>query len=739
MMRFLLFLLGVVLIGAAGVGAAWARDEDSTAAAPVRARIVDREARVDGDHPPASLLDRDPGAAEAADPAPADVAAGAPARGSVSSERLAALAADPTLAPFLPPAEQRTAYRAAIAARDAGRWSDAARTFERAASAGGVLGAVAELRAGQMYARAAVDGPTATRRTQREQALAAFERAAAATPLPATLRVIAHREAADVAAILGRREVARAHLGLVVGAGASTSSQVADALWARAQLARQRGGAWAEDALVAVRTAPGSAAATAALDALEAAAIAVPPQDAAYARYRAWENEAAEERYTAIADAPLDAADAARAWFFLGALAERRADNDEAIDAYRRSLDWQARGPLSDDARWWLGLLYEDTGEALAAAAQFRALAADFPDSPFTAGATVRAGVALAEAGEDADAAAQLRRAMETEAPADAAEAARWLAVFGYAGAGDRAPADYDPTSIAAVLHAGDARRPLPGAALREWSLPAADPAAEEAWMTRTFGRRPTAGTGGALADPDLAAAVALTAAGEEQVARGLLAGVVRRQAGRPWDLLDLARLAERADLHDIGIQAVETLLSGRTPAQRVQVPLAIERYAYPLAYAEPLLGAATDAAVPPLLLAALVRQESAYNRFAGSSAGAMGLTQVIPSTGEEIASELDEPWPADLFDPTRSLRFGATYLATQLERFDGDVMAALAAYNGGPGNAARWQEIQELPGADGYLHAVEFAETRVYLRTVLENYARYRQLYGGATRPALR
>src|SRR3970282_1860219 len=91
-----------------------------------------------------------------------------------------------------------------------------------------------------------------------------------------------------------------------------------------------------------------------------------------------------------------------------------------------------------------------------------------------------------------------------------------------------------------------------------------------------------------------------------------------------------------------------------------------------------------------------VVRQESLFQGAATSSASARGLMQVIPTTGAAIASEV--VWPpeysaADLPRPLVSVRFGTHYLEQQRDSFDGDLMAALAAYNGGPGNAATWVE----------------------------------------------
>jgi soluble lytic murein transglycosylase len=74
-------------------------------------------------------------------------------------------------------------------------------------------------------------------------------------------------------------------------------------------------------------------------------------------------------------------------------------------------------------------------------------------------------------------------------------------------------------------------------------------------------------------------------------------------------------------------------------------------------------------------------------------------------------------------------LRFGASYLAQQLERFDGRPLPALAAYNGGPGNASRW-----LAAADGdsdlFAEVIDFSETRRYVRLVTEHRAQYERLY---------
>lgn len=133
-----------------------------------------------------------------------------------------------------------------------------------------------------------------------------------------------------------------------------------------------------------------------------------------------------------------------------------------------------------------------------------------------------------------------------------------------------------------------------------------------------------------------------------------------------------------------------------------------------------------------PLFLFSLVRQESAFEGFVHSSAGARGLMQIVPATGQEIAANLG--WPPDysdedLYRPLVSITLGADYLATWRDRLGGDIYAALAAYNGGPGNAMQWQSLANND-PDLFLEIVRFEETRDYIRGVYENFNIYRRLY---------
>ena len=135
---------------------------------------------------------------------------------------------------------------------------------------------------------------------------------------------------------------------------------------------------------------------------------------------------------------------------------------------------------------------------------------------------------------------------------------------------------------------------------------------------------------------------------------------------------------------------------------------------------------------IPILLLLSLIHQESRFEGFAESTAGARGLMQIMPETGAQIAREMK--WPenfstADLNIPYVNLTLGSNYLSRQINLFNGDLYAALAAYNGGPGNAIAWKEIAG-DDPDLFLGSIRYLETRTYIRKISEIYAQYFALY---------
>lgn len=150
-----------------------------------------------------------------------------------------------------------------------------------------------------------------------------------------------------------------------------------------------------------------------------------------------------------------------------------------------------------------------------------------------------------------------------------------------------------------------------------------------------------------------------------------------------------------------------------------------------PRAYDWLVVPAAKRYGLDPNLLLAVMRVESAYQKHIVSYAGAVGLMQIMPRTGQLIAHALgrDDFTPADLLDPRVNLEFAAWYLASLLERFDGHLPLAIAAYNGGPHNVRRWiQESSKQTPLDVLLERIPFTQTHRYVRKVLVHYRAYRE-----------
>jgi soluble lytic murein transglycosylase len=168
-------------------------------------------------------------------------------------------------------------------------------------------------------------------------------------------------------------------------------------------------------------------------------------------------------------------------------------------------------------------------------------------------------------------------------------------------------------------------------------------------------------------------------------------------------------------------------------------LPKALLSLAYPAAFGALAQKHAQTERISPLLLLAFVRQESFFNPRAESPVGALGLTQVLPDTGTDIASRLGIRGFAneDLLHADLNLRLGANYMAQALRDLGNELFVAFAAYNAGQTPAARWRRAAGQD-ADVFLEQIEFTETRRYVEIVAENYAIYRYLYAGETAPNL-
>ena len=168
--------------------------------------------------------------------------------------------------------------------------------------------------------------------------------------------------------------------------------------------------------------------------------------------------------------------------------------------------------------------------------------------------------------------------------------------------------------------------------------------------------------------------------------------------------------------------------------AEEGRVPDGWRRLHYPVEEGGFLPERAREFGLDPAVLRGLVRQESVFDAGAKSRAGALGLMQLLPGTAEPLVrSVLRVRYRrAFLYDPGVNARLGAAYLKQLLDRFSGNLLFALAAYNGGPTRMRR--VLQENPGRaeDEILESHPFHETRDYVRRVLLYSESYRELYPG-------
>ncbi|KAB3529984.1 lytic transglycosylase domain-containing protein [Alkaliphilus pronyensis] len=156
---------------------------------------------------------------------------------------------------------------------------------------------------------------------------------------------------------------------------------------------------------------------------------------------------------------------------------------------------------------------------------------------------------------------------------------------------------------------------------------------------------------------------------------------------------------------------------------------------AYQLAYQKPyeeeVLAVAEKYHIDPYLIWAVMREESHYNKDAMSRAGALGLMQIMPTTGQDIANRLKVNYSdTDMLIPEKNIEFGGFYISLMLKMFDGDLDKALAAYNGGLGNVRKWSRTSIGGTPEGFPTSINFRETRKYITKVKNSYYTYLWIY---------
>lgn len=201
-------------------------------------------------------------------------------------------------------------------------------------------------------------------------------------------------------------------------------------------------------------------------------------------------------------------------------------------------------------------------------------------------------------------------------------------------------------------------------------------------------------------------------------------------EAGQEWhwatshmpeeDYLAAAELAVHWGWYERAIATVNLINDGANISLR-----------FPLVYREPVLQAAQKNGLNPAWVFALIRQESLFTADAQSSAGAIGLMQLLPSTGSWIANKLHIPFsPVDLKNPWTNLSLGSIFLKKIAIKFNGNEVFATAAYNAGPNRVKMWVPSQSMP-ADIWIENIPYHETRAYVKNIMTSMTFYERELG--------
>ncbi|MCL7451982.1 MAG: transglycosylase SLT domain-containing protein [Anaerolineae bacterium] len=437
----------------------------------------------------------------------------------------------------------------------------------------------------------------------------------------------------------------------------------------------------------------------------------------------------------------------APAWLAKGAAYATIGDTEAAVKTYRDAAAFFPADALAPQALWRAAVLREGERRYADAADLFRELQASFPSFEDASDALWRSGFAYYRAGDQQQAVESWQILLEGyPRSAYRAKVLYWLGKLGAEPAeGDgywvqlvtSDPNDYYALRVKQI----ESGEPLTGERLvREpVQAPAWDPAAYAAeilpWL-RGWTEVPT-GT----QSLDLPAAWARRV--DLRRGEALLDVGLRREALTAFDGARTAAWDDPLALAQLSVYFTDKGLPGlaaRCAARLAGLwpegglyaaPQALRRVVYPLAYTDLLSAAAQEYDLDPLLLAALIRQESLFEKAAESYAGARGLGQVMPATGQGIANSLglEDFSLDDLYRPSVSVEFGAFYLSVQMRRFDQQLLIALAAYNGGPGNTLRWLEAGG-DDLDLFVEVITASQSRLYLQLVYQHYLVYEDLY---------
>jgi soluble lytic murein transglycosylase-like protein len=181
-----------------------------------------------------------------------------------------------------------------------------------------------------------------------------------------------------------------------------------------------------------------------------------------------------------------------------------------------------------------------------------------------------------------------------------------------------------------------------------------------------------------------------------------------------------LADLYSSSGNRDLMYRSIRRAYPQLATVEQDSVPAYFLRMYYPTAYHDTIRKEAKKRGLAPELVMALILQESYYNPKARSGVGATGLMQIMPATGKELGKKLHGVFSVThLEDPETNIELGTYYISTLVRLFGNNDYLAVASYNAGQGNVAKWRRAAPGKPMDEFLESIPFPETRNYVKRV--------------------
>ena len=210
------------------------------------------------------------------------------------------------------------------------------------------------------------------------------------------------------------------------------------------------------------------------------------------------------------------------------------------------------------------------------------------------------------------------------------------------------------------------------------------------------------------------------------------LRGALKYYPGNIYLLFELSDIYQRNKEYYNSVNYTEIIFSYLKGNHRLEdLPLELWQKLYPFYFKDIINKYALKYEIDPLLVLAMIREESRFNPWNESVAGARGLMQIIFSTGEWIAQKLNLEDFTDerLFSTEVNINLGCWYINYLKERFSNDPILMISGYNAGPGITSKWVKEYDRSDLDNFVENIPYSETREHIKKVMKSYQIYKKL----------